>query len=114
MLVEDLDGEDREVGLAEGLVIVPLVGGAAFLLGADIALKATNYSNSPQNLVSDSIPDASAVSIVTRFSVITERPVWYLYCSCRIDIDVELSSNNNDWGTYSAIYVGRPSGHQGL
>lgn len=31
MLVEDLEGEDREVGLAEGLVLVPLFGGAPFL-----------------------------------------------------------------------------------
>lgn len=36
MLVEDLDGEDREVGLAGGLVFVPLFGGAVFLLGADM------------------------------------------------------------------------------
>lgn len=37
MLVEDLDGEDREVGLAGGLVFVPLLGGAAlFLPGADM------------------------------------------------------------------------------
>lgn len=39
MLVEDLDGEDREVGLAEGLVFVPLFGGAVFLLGADMLWK---------------------------------------------------------------------------
>ena len=40
MLVEDLDGEDREVGLAEGLVLVPLFGGgAAFLLVADMLWK---------------------------------------------------------------------------
>ena len=59
MLVEDLFGEDREVGLAEGLVFVPLFGGAAFLLGADMVWKpATIYSDSQQNLTSDGIPDA--------------------------------------------------------
>lgn len=36
MLVEDLDGEDREVGLTGGLVLGPLFGGAVFLLGADM------------------------------------------------------------------------------
>ena len=36
MLVEDLDGEVREVGFADGLVFVPFVGGADFLLGADM------------------------------------------------------------------------------
>ena len=39
MLVEDLEGEDREVGLAGGLVFVPLLGGAVFLLGADMLPK---------------------------------------------------------------------------
>ena len=39
MLVEDLDGEDREVGLTGGLVFVPLFGGAIFLLGADMLWK---------------------------------------------------------------------------
>lgn len=39
MLVEDLEGEDREVGLAEGLVFVPLFGGAVLLLGADMLWK---------------------------------------------------------------------------
>ena len=33
MLVEDLDGDEREVGLAEGL---PWLGGTLFLLGADM------------------------------------------------------------------------------
>ena len=39
MLVEDLDGEDREVGLTGGRVFVPLFGGAVFLLGADMLWK---------------------------------------------------------------------------
>ena len=39
MLVDDFDGEDREVGLAGGLVFVPLFGGAVFLLGADMLRK---------------------------------------------------------------------------
>lgn len=39
MLVEDLDGEDRELVLAGGLIFVPLFGGAVFLLGADMLRK---------------------------------------------------------------------------
>ena len=62
MLVEVLDGEDREVGLAEGLVFVPLLGGAGFLLEADML--STIYSNSPQTLTSDNIPDTGLTNVI--------------------------------------------------